>query len=198
MSAGKELGHCAGGTYRKPHVTGHQSQRCEAAAARLPGADPYHLGVAMTQKNNVNIFNSKVQITPGCWIWLGSKDPCGYGRFKGPAGESAHRNSYFYFIGEIPHGMQICHRCDNPECVNPDHLFAGSNQDNVDDKISKGRHPRGEKSATAKINFKTVSEIRSRYIKGSKNYGTRGLARIYGISHRVIWSIVANKARLSD
>lgn len=80
----------------------------------------------------------------GCWLWVGSVDGDGYG-FISPYinGERirlrAHRASYEVFVGEIPDGMFVCHKCDVPGCVNPDHLFAGSALDNTRDMIQKGR-----------------------------------------------------------
>jgi hypothetical protein len=148
------------------------------------------------RKNDINDFNAKVRVTPGCWEWVGKKSGGGYGSFRSNAGYTAHRYSYSYYIGDIPVGMYICHKCDNPSCVNPDHLFCGSSQENTNDKVSKGRHPKGEDSATAKLSDIVVSEIRSKYIKGSQDFGTRALAKIYNVSHRLIWSIVANKDRL--
>jgi hypothetical protein len=145
------------------------------------------------RKNDLVIFESKIQITPGCWYWLGARHPRGYGRFRGPCGDTAHRYSYYSYVGAIPEGAQICHRCDNPSCVNPDHLFVGSNQDNVDDKVAKGRHPKGQKSATSKLSEVEVIEVRRLYVKGSTDYGTRALARKFGISHRQIWGIVTHK-----
>lgn len=76
----------------------------------------------------------------GCIEWRGHKDPKGYGRFTSHGGEVlAHRIAYSMHYGSIPDGMHVLHRCDNPSCVNPRHLFPGTNQDNVDDKMRKGR-----------------------------------------------------------
>lgn len=76
----------------------------------------------------------------GCWLWIGAVLPSGYGKM-GIYGRTigAHRISFELFRGEIPNGLHICHRCDNPCCVNPDHLFAGTRQDNMQDCIAKGR-----------------------------------------------------------
>ena len=77
----------------------------------------------------------------GCHIWTGVKNPKGYGvtNFKAKA-LRAHRVSYTIYNGEIPYGMLVCHRCDNPPCVNPAHLFLGTASDNEQDKLSKGRN----------------------------------------------------------
>lgn len=81
----------------------------------------------------------------GCWGWSGTKDEQGYGRISSrdarnsPSPERAHRVSYEQAYGAIPDGLVICHRCDNPECTNPDHLFAGTQKDNMMDCSAKGR-----------------------------------------------------------
>lgn len=84
----------------------------------------------------------------GCWMWKGSVDGGGYGTIstcRGYAPAKAHRVSWEMRNGLIPQGMDICHRCDTPGCVNPEHLFLGSRKDNVHDCIRKGRlRPRGK------------------------------------------------------
>ena len=80
---------------------------------------------------------------PDCWIWVGGRTSKDYGSFKYYAERSAigaHVSSYLFHLGEVPEGMRICHRCDNPPCVNPDHLFLGSNSDNMKDMVTKDRH----------------------------------------------------------
>jgi hypothetical protein len=86
-------------------------------------------------------FWDKVEKSDGCWNWKASKNKQGYGRFGIAAGQSvnAHRVSYAIANGPIPIGLFICHVCDNPSCVNPDHLFAGTRQDNIDDMMIKKR-----------------------------------------------------------
>ena len=81
----------------------------------------------------------------GCWLWVGHISKDGYGRLR-VAGkkELAHRASYRAFIGEIPDTLLVCHKCDNPSCVNPNHLFIGTHQDNMNDKVAKGRQLSGQ------------------------------------------------------
>lgn len=85
-------------------------------------------------------FWSKVDKSGDCWIWTGSRHGFGYGLF-GLNGKTrrAHRISYELVNGPIPEGFVLCHTCDNPPCVNPDHLFVGSKADNTHDALRKGR-----------------------------------------------------------
>lgn len=79
-----------------------------------------------------------------CWIWQGARDLDGYGFIKQRDGAQlrAHRVSFELHHGPVPPGLYVCHSCDNPSCVNPEHLFAGTHQDNTDDKVRKGRSAR--------------------------------------------------------
>ena len=76
----------------------------------------------------------------GCWNWTRSLSNKGYGYFRRDGHELAHRWSYGTFVGPIPPKMFVLHHCDNPRCVNPDHLFLGTNHDNILDMVAKGRH----------------------------------------------------------
>jgi hypothetical protein len=89
---------------------------------------------------------SKINITDSCWIWSGAKNR-GYGTayFEGRQ-QGVHRIMYQMAYGEIPEAMFICHSCDNPECVNPDHLFAGTQKQNMEDRSNKGRHANQKKT----------------------------------------------------
>jgi hypothetical protein len=92
-------------------------------------------------KDVIKRFLSKVSKSDGCWEWTASKQTYGYGKmwFNGRL-ECAHRISFILFKGEIPKGIFVCHVCDNPPCVNPEHLFLGTVGDNIRDMVKKGRH----------------------------------------------------------
>lgn len=87
-------------------------------------------------------FWAKVQKSSGCWEWQACTNGAGYGivGIGGKRVDRAHRVSYRLHKGEIPAGLFVCHTCDNRRCVRPDHLFLGTNQDNVDDMVTKGRN----------------------------------------------------------
>jgi hypothetical protein len=98
----------------------------------------------------------------GCWVWIGGSNNKGYGVIgtHGRKTSLATRVSWELHNGPIPDGMWILHRCDHPYCVNPDHLFLGTHQDNMADQVSKGRQTIGERNGMAKLTWKTVREIR--------------------------------------
>lgn len=108
--------------------------------------------------------NYEIITETGCWIWLLSPTFYGYGVFCiNNIRHRAHRYSWFMHYGEIPNGMMVCHSCDIPACVNPSHLFLGSQRENILDMISKGRQRpsniRGIKAYNAKLTDEKVLEI---------------------------------------
>ncbi len=124
-----------------------------------------------------------------CWLWIGSLSEDGYGHI-GNDGKVflAHRMSYELEIGPIPEGMCVCHHCDTPACVRPDHLFVGTHQDNMRDMKDKLRAHLGERSGSAKLTDEKVLEIRRRYAVG--DISTRKLGKEFGISGGNVRSIV--------
>jgi hypothetical protein len=141
----------------------------------------------------------------GCWIWTASYNPSGYGQFNldGKKPMLAHRAAWIIYRGAIPacessgYGTHhICHKCDNPKCVNPDHLFLGTNQENMDDKMQKGRHvygvSLGEKHGNAKLTEEIVRAIRvsdETDAQLSKRYGI-SRSSIYAARRRQTWKHV--------
>lgn len=117
-------------------------------------------------------FWSKVQKSDGgCWIWTGAKDSNGYGYLASTLGipaRKAPRVSYELHNDPIQEGLCVCHRCDNPSCVRPDHLFLGTRADNNRDRESKGRgnHAKGERVHSAKIDADGVRKIREMRAQG--------------------------------
>ncbi len=159
-----------------------------------------------------------------CWEWTGGQDQ-GYGRLTVRGVQTrAHRYSYTLYNGPIPDSLNVCHRCDRPSCVQPNHLFVGTDADNVADMVAKGRqaagnrhgsvthpesratgerhgqhtHPertaRGEANGQAKLSEEQVREIRRRCRKGCRVNGQVALAREYGVSQALISLIILGEA----
>ena len=129
-------------------------------------------------------FESKIayESMSGCWLWTASLDRQSYGYFFSNKTEKAHRVSYKLYKGPIPEGLSVCHKCDVPSCVNPDHLWLGTHKDNERDKIAKGRavYARGESHTRAKLTEDAVIDIRK------KEMSQREYARKYGVSRTSI------------
>ena len=147
----------------------------------------------------VDRFWSRVDKSGDCWIWTAARTFGGYGviRDVGKDGKiiRAHRLSWELHNGPIPAGIEVCHRCDNPPCVNPAHLFLGTHQDNVTDTVTKGRASgggaRGESHGRAKLTDAQVLAIRAAHAAGAASQ--RQLAREYGVDRRAIHFIVTRQ-----
>lgn len=126
----------------------------------------------------------------GCWDFIGNKNPAGYGQLTiNRKTFLAHRLSYALYVGPIPNGMHVLHRCDVRACMNPDHLFLGTHQDNMADKMSKGRHvaPKGTQHGSAKLTEANVLAIRA------DSRIQIEIATAYGISQTAVCDIKNRK-----
>ena len=138
-----------------------------------------------------------------CWEFQGALDVKGYGEIRGdavsaqfPRKMKAHRAAYQVFVGDIPEGMFVCHKCDNPRCCNPEHLFPGTPRDNVQDMLAKGRsHDRTKLKSNARLGWEDVREIRRLSANGLNN---AELGHKYGVTRSNIGYIVRRKTWQED
>lgn len=161
----------------------------------------------------VNRFWKYVEKKAGCWLWTGQKLPRGYGMLRvsgaGNGAVYAHRASYALHKGE-PGNMLVCHTCDNPACVNPDHLFLGTYLDNARDKCAKGRQCKGANHYAranpelirrgerrwwnTRLTFAQVQEIRR--LAASTTLLQREIGAMFGVNNRTVSSIVRLQKRV--
>lgn len=142
-------------------------------------------------------FNRSFQIdSKGCWNWRLCRDKDGYGYFSGSGQTRAHRFAYTAFRGSVPAGMYVCHTCDNPSCVNPDHLFLGTQADNKADCDRKGRGPLGETHGNSRLTVSAVRDI----LKNCRPLGAhhswwsvREFARKYGVDPCTVGDVLKRR-----
>ncbi len=153
-------------------------------------------------------FWEKVSPEPntGCWLWMGSVGNGGYGVIQVDKKQiRAHRAAWLLMRGPVPDGLLVCHRCDNPLCVNVEsHCFLGTAKENAEDCKAKGRlgkrgmdrgwwdanpgrAPRGERNGQAKLTRLAVIEIRYRYAAGET---MAGLAQAFTVGYGTVWAII--------
>lgn len=187
----------------------HPKKRCSAA-----GCNNTHYGLGYCDKhyqrlkkhNNINhvrqpkfntleeAFNAEAirKDQDECWGWSGKTDKqYGVTRFKiNDRYERAHRASYLLHIGQIPKGLFVCHKCDNPICTNPSHLFLGTNLDNIRDCVNKNRQAKGKM-----LKHTTIDEAIAKQIKALINSGSSmaKIARDLGVSYNVVRGIKENR-----
>lgn len=143
-------------------------------------------------------FMKKVQAGPPdqCWEWTGYRDHRGYGQFGNRSSGRpfrAPRIAYQMHFGEIPKGLFVCHKCDNPPCVNPAHLFLGDAKTNNGDRRKRLRGPRGEQHIFSKLTEKEVKFIKKHHKFRDKKYSQKALAEKFGVLRNTIADIIKNK-----
>lgn len=173
-------------------------------AALIGGVSKMPLGSKVWSRDrNVRHFWEKVEKTEACWLWKASRthNGEGYGQFRWEQRSvDAHRVSWIIAHGEIPAGINVLHSCDNPVCVRPDHLFLGTDQDNVDDMLAKGRGrfpgmPKGtlagSKNPASKLTAAMVAKIRERAQAGELR---ELIAASFSVSESQVNRIVQGRA----
>ncbi len=137
-----------------------------------------------------NIYDiiSKI-VDDKCMEWPGVKDKGGYGHSSQLLrnGRGAHIDAYLITYGPIPKGMFVCHKCDNPPCINPKHLFLGTPKDNADDRDNKNRVSHGESHPLSKLKISDVIKIRSDQRTHEQ------IAQDYNVSSHAIWCVINRK-----
>lgn len=139
---------CSAAAHRKPRLA------CERCGQPVPLANVIYCSNACSYAARTGDVAerlwAKVDKTETCWLWIGCRNVSGYGHFSiRRRAFPAHRIAYELTFGPIPDGLDVCHHCDNPPCVRPDHLFLGTRADNLNDMYRKGRRSAGERHSAA-------------------------------------------------
>ena len=181
--------------YTSGAARGYPKRRCShtcAALSKVRIAGECKMTKISRHVSFEDRFNYQHTKTPTCWLWTVHTHKQGYGKIKkNGVSMLAHRASWEFHNGPIPPGMCVCHKCDNPPCVNPAHLFLGTHADNTADMYSKGRNvpPRGERNSSAKLTWVKVAEIRK--LKGVVSQ--RAVAKQFGVTQCTISCIQSGK-----
>jgi hypothetical protein len=144
-----------------------------------------------------DLFWSRVDQSGECWPWTGACSQKGYGEFVQRGKKVAtHRFAYSLAFGPVPDGLWVLHHCDNPPCCNPTHLWLGTHQDNVNDKMAKGRdrnNPRtGERHPAAKLTPALIRDARQRVARQERT--TRQLSKEYGVHEGTLSRAIRGKS----
>jgi hypothetical protein len=166
-------------------------------AARFPAQRHLPIPKSVDAPEFKALFWSRVKQGDGCWEWVGYKKR-GYGSTRAPKSRAqffAHRVAYYLANGADPDEMEVCHTCDNPACVRPDHLFLGTQADNMADKIAKGRHrsgpSKGGQNGNAKLSEADARLVIEAIMAGESN---TAISQRYPIGHTLVSRIRTGKA----
>jgi len=182
------------GTLFTPRIRpGYQQQYCSRQCGQQSRKD---IPQPRECRSPEFLFWRNVNKTDSCWLWTGTVQQAGYGEFRSGRNRkdrriSAHRFSYELHFGPIPSGLCVCHRCDNPPCVNPAHLFLGTNAENTLDCVAKNRNAKGERQGHAKLTAAAVLDIRSEFASGTVT--KTALAKRFGVTVQAVWLILNGK-----
>lgn len=171
------------------HRTARGRGLCHRHYKRLmKHGDVSHITIRKPKDLLLSIFaRTEIKGDADCWEWGGPRYPGRFGYGKASSAKDGnvivHRYVYSRLVADIPPGMLVLHRCDNPPCVNPAHLFLGTHQQNMDDMKAKGRSRsihrlRGSSSKSAKLRDEDVIAIKKAFLRGGRNFA---LAREYGV-----------------
>lgn len=147
----------------------------------------------LTEKQKAR-FWSRVDVREDneCWLWLGYTNAFGHGQFSlYTKAKYAHRVAFIIANGDIPKGLQVNHHCDTPACVNPNHLYTGTQQDNMNDKVRRGRGNKGVKHYKVILTPDDVHAIRVLWKSGE--FKQKDLAKRFGVSRGCITGIIRHK-----
>jgi len=145
-------------------------------------------------------FMNRIEVVPetGCWEWQGKLGPFGYGGFSiGGKTTTAHRAGWRLFKGDVPKNIEVCHKCDNPKCVNPDHMFLGTHEENMKDAWQKERFAnrrilRGEGIGTSKLTDYDVLEIRR--LRSGEGKTMEEIAIMFDVTKGTIWKVISGRS----
>ena len=159
--------------------------RYEAQIANLPKSIPLEIR-----------FWKYVEKTPGCWNWTGAVEAGGYGQIRAGGTKRAHRISWLLHHGKLPAELDVLHTCDNPRCVRPEHLYLGTQLENMRDRKNRGRRPdtSGERNPRAKLTADNVRAIREEFGRTAYKRGRMAIATKYGISYTMVQLIVKRRS----
>lgn len=185
---------CGRGEWSKGYCLMHYKRVWRGGVAEKPQRVPNGKSLKYNLEHHGWTSVSNVPELGDCWIWGGGVDSNGYGSvWHAGEGLRAHRAAYQVFVGPIPVDLMVCHACDIRNCINPKHLWLGTNQDNMNDMLSKGRGNRrkGAQVSNSKLVESDVLDIRKRYKAKEplKSIGGR-----YGVTESCVWSVGTHKS----